>query len=198
MQERKAQLSRELIDEYIRQHGYDPRTVRLRPEAEMMMLLEAASSYAAGRLAEFESTAPVIHIDRNEGATVAPRQSTLRILVVDDEALLRWSLVETLSDSGDEVIAVTDAASAIRAVADAAVPFDVVLLDLRLPDSNDLSLLSRLRWLTPMTRIVLMTAFGTPEISQGALDLGAYRVLNKPFEMCALSPLVTEAHASRF
>jgi two-component system response regulator AtoC len=129
---------------------------------------------------------------------VAPRESTLRILVVDDEALLRWSLVETLSDSGDEVIAVTDAASAIQAVTDAAVPFDVVLLDLRLPDSNDLNLLSRLRRLTPMTRIVLMTAFGTPEISQGALDLGAYRVLNKPFEMNALSPLVTEAHASRF
>ena len=43
-----------------------------------------------------------------------------------------------------------------------------------------------------------MTAYGTPEMSKEALDLGAYCVLNKPFEMNALSPLVTEAHASRF
>ncbi|HEY3044991.1 MAG TPA: response regulator [Vicinamibacterales bacterium] len=122
---------------------------------------------------------------------------SLRILVVDDEALIRWSLVETLSDSGYEVIAVTDAESAVQVVKDAALPFDVALLDFRLPDSNDLNLLSRLRRLTPATRIILMTAFGTPELSQGALDLGAYCVLNKPFEMSALSPLVTQAHTSR-
>jgi two-component system, NtrC family, response regulator AtoC len=121
----------------------------------------------------------------------------LRILVVDDEALIRWSLVETLSDSGHEVVAVTDAQSAVQVVTDSAVRFDVALLDFRLPDSNDFALLSRLRRLTPATRIILMTAYGTPEMSQEALDLGAYCVLNKPFEMNALSPLVSEAHTSR-
>ena len=121
----------------------------------------------------------------------------LRILVVDDEALIRWSLVETLSDSGHEVVAVTDAESAVQIVTAAATPFDVALLDFRLPDSNDLTLLSRLRRLTPTTRIILMTAYGTPEIFQGALDLGAYCVINKPFEMNALSPLVSQAHTSR-
>jgi DNA-binding NtrC family response regulator len=122
----------------------------------------------------------------------------LRILVVDDESLIRWSLVETLSDCGHEVVAVTDAESAVRVVTAAAVPFDVALLDLRLPDSNDLHLLSHLRQLTPPMRVILMTAYGTSEILQGALDLGAYCVINKPFEMNALSPLVAEAHASRF
>jgi two-component system response regulator AtoC len=126
------------------------------------------------------------------------KSSPLRILVVDDESLIRWSLVETLSESGNEVVAVTDGDSAIQIVADSAVPFDVALLDFRLPDSNDLTLLSRLRRLTPATRIILMTAFGTPEMSQEALDRGAYCVLHKPFEMNALSPLVNEAHATRF
>jgi two-component system response regulator AtoC len=125
------------------------------------------------------------------------KSAPLRILVVDDEALIRWSLVETLSDSGHEVIAVTDAESAVQAVTETAMPFDVALLDFRLPDSNDLNLLSRLRRLTPVTRVILMTAFGTPETVEGALHLGAYCVLNKPFEMSALSPLVAEAHASR-
>ena len=127
---------------------------------------------------------------------VSRKSTPLRILVVDDEPLIRWSLVETLSDAGDEVVAVTDAQSAVQVATDAAVPFDVALLDFRLPDSDDLNLLSRLRRLTPATRIILMTAYGTPEMSQEALDLGAYCVLNKPFEMNALSSLVTDAHAS--
>jgi DNA-binding NtrC family response regulator len=42
-----------------------------------------------------------------------------------------------------------------------------------------------------------MTAFGTPEVVRGALDLGAYRVVNKPFEMQDLANLVAEAGASR-
>lgn len=126
------------------------------------------------------------------------KSAPLRILVVDDDALIRWSLVEMLSDSRYEAVAVTDAKSAVQIVTDAAVPFDVALLDFLLPDSNDLTLLSRLRRLTPTTRIILMSAFGTPEIAEKALNLGAYCVLNKPFEMNALSPLVVEAHVSRF
>ena len=121
----------------------------------------------------------------------------LRILIVDDEALIRWSLFETLSGCGHVVVEAGDAVSALQAVTAAAVPFDVVLLDFRLPDSNDLALLSRLRRLAPATRIVLMTAYGTPEILQGALDLGAYRVITKPFEMNDVAPLVRQAHASR-
>jgi CheY-like chemotaxis protein len=121
----------------------------------------------------------------------------LRILIVDDEALIRWSLVETLSGCGHVVVEAGDAASAVQAVTAAAVPFDVVLLDFRLPDSNDLALLSRLRQLAPATRIILMTAYSTPEILQAGLDLGAHRVISKPFDMNDLPPIVTQAYASR-
>ena len=121
----------------------------------------------------------------------------LRVLVVDDESLIRWSLLETLSSCGHEVVEAGDAAGALQAVATAAVPFDVVLLDFRLPDSNDLALLSRLRGLAPATRIILMSAYGTPEVLQGALDLGAYCVIGKPFEMNDVAPLVRRAYASR-
>ena len=61
MEDPQSQLERALIDEYVRLHGYDPESVRLRPEAEVMALLEAASTYAAGRLAEFESRAHYVH-----------------------------------------------------------------------------------------------------------------------------------------
>lgn len=114
----------------------------------------------------------------------------LSILVVDDEPLIRWSLSETLSDSGHQIVEAGDGSSAVQAVTSSPRPFDVVLLDFRLPDSNDLSLLSRLRRLAPETRIIMMTAFGTPEMTQGALDLGATRVVSKPFEISDVASLV--------
>lgn len=113
----------------------------------------------------------------------AKKSPALSVLVVDDEPLIRWSLAETLSDAGHRIVEAGDGREAVQAVMTAPRPFDVVLLDFRLPDSNDLSLLSRLRRLVPHARIILMTAFGTAEMTKGALDLGAYDVVAKPFEM---------------
>lgn len=126
---------------------------------------------------------------------VNQKSPVLRVLVVDDEALIRWSLVQTLCDAGHQTAEADDAVSALRAVLSAPVPFDVVLLDLRLPDSKDLELLSAMRRLTPSTKVILMTAYGTPELVQGAIDLGAVQVVGKPLEMGDVSALVV--HASR-
>jgi Response regulator containing CheY-like receiver, AAA-type ATPase, and DNA-binding domains len=100
-----------------------------------------------------------------------------RVLVVDDEPLVRWSVSETLSDHGFQVVESGDAQGARCAVRDATGGFDAVLLDLQLPDSADLSLLRTLRAMAPKTALILMTAFGTPELVQDALHSGAYRVL---------------------
>ena len=118
-----------------------------------------------------------------------------RVLVVDDEALIRWSVSETLAERGYEVVETSDANGARLAVDDDR-PFDVVLLDYRLPDSDDLSLLASIRQATPAAQVILMTAFGRPDVVRGALDLGAYRVINKPFEMQAIADLVAQAHAA--
>jgi DNA-binding NtrC family response regulator len=106
----------------------------------------------------------------------------LRVLVVDDEPLIRWSIAETLGAAGHQVVEAEDAASALRSVHDHPGP-DLVLLDFRLPDSNDLGLLAQIRQLAPGAVVVMMTAFGTPDVTAGALRLGASRVLNKPFNM---------------
>ena len=110
---------------------------------------------------------------------------------------MRWSVIETLSGCGYELVEAADADGAMAAVTAAVFPFDVALLDFRLPDSNDLVLMSRLRRLSPSMQIILMTAYCTPEISQGALDLGAFCVIGKPFEISQIPSLVTRAHASR-
>jgi CheY-like chemotaxis protein len=111
------------------------------------------------------------------------------ILVVDDEPLIRWSVSESLSDLGYDVDQAPDAQSALRMVTTTAVPFDTVVLDLRLPDMDDLSLLSTLRHLLPACRLILMTAFSTPEVHADAAALGA-TVINKPFELGDLTGLV--------
>jgi DNA-binding NtrC family response regulator len=113
----------------------------------------------------------------------------LRVLVVDDEPLIRWSIAETLGAAGHQVTEAQDAASALRALADAP-DTDLVLLDFRLPDSNDLGLLAEIRRMAPATPVIMMTAFGTPDVTAGALKLGAVKVLNKPFNMHELERLV--------
>lgn len=116
-----------------------------------------------------------------------------RVLVVDDEPLIRWSVSESLGDRGFEVVERGDAQSARTAVAGPDGAFDVVLLDLQLPDSRDLSLLRALRAMAPDSKVILMTAFGTPDIARDALDSGAFRVLDKPFELDDLALVVGEA-----
>lgn len=130
-------------------------------------------------------------------STLAKKSPMVRVLIVDDEPLIRWSLSETLMDRGFDVIEAGDGAGAVHVLTEPWRPIDVVLLDYRLPDTHDLALLATVRGLAPNAQVILMTAFGTPEVVKGALDLGAFRVLHKPFEMDDLASVVLEAHASR-
>lgn len=125
---------------------------------------------------------------------MAKYSASLRVLIVDDEPLIRWSLAETLAEAGHVTIEAGDGETAIRAVSH---PVDVILLDYRLPDSTDLTLLSTLRRLAPNSAIVIMTAHGTPDVVTEALRLGAHRVLAKPFEMHDLAALVGHANSCR-
>ena len=121
----------------------------------------------------------------------------LRVLVVEDESLIRWSIAETLAHEGHTVIEASDATTAVRTLTETPEPIDVVLLDYRLPDSSDLGLVARVRQIRPDSAVVMMTAYGTPEVTKGALDLGVHRVVNKPFDMNVLESLVLEAYRSR-
>jgi DNA-binding NtrC family response regulator len=115
------------------------------------------------------------------------------VLLVEDELLIRWSIAETLAQAGHTVIEADKGATAVLALKDHTDAFDAIVLDYRLPDSNDLTLLATLRRLSPGSAVILMTAFGTPEIVSGALDLGVFQVLDKPFDMHDLEPLLRRA-----
>jgi DNA-binding NtrC family response regulator len=139
--------------------------------------------------ADFHANPPGSDADSAGKISVGPKKFPRHVLVVDDEPLIRWSVAESLGDLGIDVEQASDAASALRIITTTALPFDAVVLDLRLPDMDDLSLLGTLRQLLPDAPLVLMTAFGTPELAADAQEMGV-SVLNKPFELDDLKRLI--------
>lgn len=136
---------------------------------------------------------PFEGLDSSRMARKIPRT---KVLVVDDESLIRWALTEMLGDLGYEVVQAGDGRNALAAICEAT-PFDIALLDVRLPDCDDLSLLARMRSLSPSTRIILMSAHGTTDMAERAMDLGAYTFVSKPFELNDLAALVSRAREAR-
>jgi len=112
-----------------------------------------------------------------------------RILVIDDEELIRWSLKQGLQDEGYSVTTLPTAQGALREAERA----DLVLLDWRLPGADGLAIAKELRRARPSRPVILMTAYGTPELIEQAAAIGVWRVLLKPFDLGNLVPLVRAA-----
>jgi DNA-binding NtrC family response regulator len=118
-----------------------------------------------------------------------------RLLVVDDERLIRWSLEQTLQGAGYEVILGEDGASAMRAVRDE--PLDLVLLDLKLPDTDGLQILRQVRETQPDTQVVIMTAYADVATAVEAMRLGAYDYVAKPIDFENLAVTLRNALETR-
>jgi DNA-binding NtrC family response regulator len=117
------------------------------------------------------------------------------VLIVDDEPLIRWAVREGLEGAGYQVIEAGTAREALQALGDT-LGVAVALLDVRLPDSDDLSLLRRFRRDAPGCRVIMMTAHGTPELLSEALGEGAFGAMSKPFDMGGMIELVRAAGAA--
>ena len=117
------------------------------------------------------------------------------VIVVDDEALIRWSLSERLTEDGYPVRQASTGAEALAVLSALAHRPAIVLLDLRLPDVNDLTLFRRIRALRPDVPVILITAHGSTEEAQQALAEGAFRFVSKPFDVAAIAALVDQARA---
>jgi CheY-like chemotaxis protein len=115
------------------------------------------------------------------------------VLIVDDEALIRWSLAEMLSDQGYAVYEAGDGRDALAILRNPPNPVEVIMLDYRLPDLNGLQLLAAIRDVSPHSRVVMMTSYGTPDIAADALSLGAVGFVDKPIEMADVAGLVRSA-----
>jgi len=118
-----------------------------------------------------------------------------RILIIDDEPAIGWSLREMLSDEGHSV----EVAASVEAGLETCARFEpeAMLLDVRLPGRDGLSALPELRRIVPNAPVVVMTAFGDLDTAVRAVKAGAFDYLVKPFDLESVSRIVAHALAER-
>jgi len=103
------------------------------------------------------------------------------LLVVDDDQVARELLAETLGREGYRVRVAGGGEEALRLAG--AEPFDMALVDLRMPDLDGLGVLKQLAMIQPDLPVVILTAFATIETAIEAVNAGAFDYLSKPFRM---------------
>ncbi|MGD2080835.1 MAG: sigma-54 dependent transcriptional regulator [Nitrospirota bacterium] len=105
-----------------------------------------------------------------------------RVLVIEDEKIMRVTLSDALSSMGYEVVAVEDGGSGLREVAGEF--FDVVVTDVRLPDTSGLEILKTVKDRNgDDTCVIVMTAYGTIKDAVEAMKHGAFDYITKPFSL---------------
>jgi DNA-binding NtrC family response regulator len=101
-----------------------------------------------------------------------------KILVVDDEEVVRLCLVRTLSGERCNVQVVTNGQEALRMMEQH--PFDVVLLDIRMPGLDGMTVLKTIKQKWPDSEVIIITGYPEVEAAKKAVTLGAYDYLAKP------------------
>ena len=102
------------------------------------------------------------------------------VLIIDDEAEIRESLQTLLEMEGYEVETAVDGQDGLLHLAER--PFDLVLLDLALPDRNGIEVLQEIRGRDPQLSVIMITAYGTVENAVLAMQGGAVNFIQKPWD----------------
>jgi DNA-binding NtrC family response regulator len=103
-----------------------------------------------------------------------------RILIVDDEDIIRDSLVFVLQKEGYDVSQARNGAEAYRQISEQA--FDVVISDIEMPEMKGIELLEKITQISPQTFVMIITAFASIETAVSALRKGAYDYIIKPLD----------------
>jgi DNA-binding NtrC family response regulator len=118
-----------------------------------------------------------------------------KILIVDDELSVRQSLQEWFLEDGFAVATAEDGAEALRKMDDG--PYDIVLLDLKMPGMDGITVQKRIRDVDKDASIIILTAYASVETAVEALKLGAFDYVTKPIDPDDLSHLIRNALRQR-
>ena len=120
--------------------------------------------------------------------------SRIQVLIIDDETDVCTFFRRLLTARGYAVVTAVNAAGADRALREG--QFSVALVDLKLPDTDGLTLLKQIKARQPRCEVIIMTGYSTIKTAVAAIQLGAYEYLEKPFEDIDEIELLVEKAAS--
>jgi DNA-binding NtrC family response regulator len=113
-----------------------------------------------------------------------------KILVIDDEAIVRSSCERTLGPEGYDIQSVSSGKEGIELLEKES--FSLVLLDLKMPDMDGVEVLNKIKATWPETKVVMITGYSTVDTAVQALRLGAFNFVEKPFTPDMLISAVKE------
>ncbi len=114
------------------------------------------------------------------------------VLVVDDDPGMLRAMTKVLASEGMQVTGVSDPVAVVKKLADSEKRFDVVISDLRMPMFSGRGVLA-LAGALPELPVIIITAFGGPDVEAQALSLGAFAFLEKPVAAAQLIEVVKRA-----
>ncbi len=115
------------------------------------------------------------------GKAESTDRGVVNILVVDDDLIFSKSFVSVLKEKGYNVELANTGNSAIAELENRY--FDVVFLDIKLPDTNGVEVLKEIKTIRPETKVIMITAFSYNEFAEELIQLGAFAYFCKPFDM---------------
>ena len=115
-----------------------------------------------------------------------------KVLIVDDEETLTWSMAKSLSRDRDkyEIEIANNGKEALDVLGK--MPIDLVLSDIRMPDINGLDLLVQIKRDYPETKVIIMTAYGSSDVQREASKRGSLYYIEKPFEINEIRKLILD------
>ena len=113
-----------------------------------------------------------------------------KVLIVDDEETLTWSMAKSLSKDRDkyQVLIANNGKEALDHLVKDKV--DIVISDIRMPDINGLDLLVKIKREYPETRVIIMTAYGSSDVQKEANRRGSVYYIEKPFEISDIRKII--------
>ena len=118
----------------------------------------------------------------------------MKILVVDDEEIVRYTLSIMLNRLGHQVKEAEDGTAGMQALNDCR--FDIAFVDVRMPGIDGMTFLNRSQAICPDIPIILMSGHGSHETREAALAAGAFGFIYKPFGLIDIQKLISQIDSS--
>jgi DNA-binding NtrC family response regulator len=115
----------------------------------------------------------------------------IKILIVDDDKLIRWSLKELFAQEGYEVKAVATVKEALEQAEDK--PYNLIFADLEIKEENSTEMLRKITSFQPEAKIIILSALTRQQIESQIGDLNIFSIIEKPFRSEQIKSIVKEA-----